>query len=106
MFRHEKKAQNKGFTLIAGVDEAGRGSLAGPVVAGAVILNTADFTSEINDSKKLTPLKRATAYKEIIKKASVGIGIVDETTIDRINIYQATIIAMETAIANLKIPRI
>ncbi len=90
--------------MIAGVDEAGRGPLAGPVVAGAVILKGFDFISEINDSKKLSAKKRETAYKEIMRKAFVGIGIVGEKTIDEINIYRATIKAMEEAIANLDIP--
>jgi len=75
--------------------------LAGPVVAGAVILKSLDFSEDIDDSKKLTPKKRDKAYLEIMSKAVVGIGIVDEKTIDRINIYRATIKAMEIAIANL-----
>lgn len=89
---------------MAGVDEAGRGPLAGPVVACAVILKEISFREEIDDSKKLTPLKREKAYKEILQKAIVGIGIVDEKTIDDINIYQATKKAMEIAIANLTPP--
>jgi len=86
------------------VDEAGRGPLAGPVVAGAVILKSFDFTCEINDSKQLSPKKRDRAYAEILKKAVVGVGIVDEKTIDAINIYQATLRAMQAAIAALDIP--
>jgi ribonuclease HII len=78
--------------------------LAGPVVASAVILYDTAFKAEINDSKKLSVKKRAKAHKEILKKAVVGIGIVDEKTIDEINIYQATIKAMQIAIANLDIP--
>lgn len=78
--------------------------MAGPVVAGAVILKTSDFRAEINDSKKLSAKKRETAYKEILRKAFVGVGIVGEKTIDEINIYRATIKAMEEAIANLEIP--
>jgi ribonuclease HII len=85
------------------VDEAGRGPLAGPVVAAAVILQTFDFSERIDDSKKLSAAKRQKAYREIIDKAVVGIGIVDEKTIDRINIYQATIRAMHSALSNLKI---
>jgi len=78
--------------------------LAGPVVAGAVILKTRNFTCEINDSKKLSPKKRDIAYRQILKKAHVGVGIVDEKTIDSINIYQATIKAMKMALDDLMIP--
>jgi len=83
------------------VDEAGRGPLAGPVVAAAVILKTFDFKERIDDSKKLSALKREKAYREIVKKAFVGVGIIDEKTIDRINIYQATRAAMHSALSNL-----
>ena len=82
MLLHESKARSKGFETIAGVDEAGRGSLAGPVVASAVILKRTDFASEINDSKKLTPKRRLKAFSEIKNKADVGIGIVAESVID------------------------
>jgi ribonuclease HII len=78
--------------------------LAGPVVAAAVILKTFYFKERIDDSKKLSAKKREKAYGEIIKKSIVGVGIVDEKTIDRINIYQATKRAMKMAIANLEIP--
>lgn len=90
--------------MIAGVDEAGRGPLAGPVVASAVILKDLDFKERIDDSKKLSPQQRVLAYKEISKKSIIGIGIVGEKTIDQINIYQATKKAMEIAIRNLKCP--
>lgn len=96
--------RNKGYSLIAGVDEAGRGPLAGPVVAGAVILKRFDFESRIDDSKKLTRKCRETAYREILKKSVCSVGMVDEKTIDAINIYQATRLAMERAIGGLKIP--
>ena len=85
------------------MDEAGRGSLAGPVVAGAVVLKTTKLSSRIDDSKRLTATARQKAYKEILKNAFIGVGIIPHTTIDRINIYQATIRAMEKALANLKI---
>jgi Ribonuclease HII len=78
--------------------------LAGPVVAGAVILKSYNFVADINDSKKLSEPKRRLAYDEILQKAFVGIGIIDEKTIDRINIYQATIKAMKMAVSNLQIP--
>lgn len=104
LLRHEKRLNSLGHTLIAGVDEAGRGPLAGPVVAGAVILKDYKFTSYINDSKKLSAKKREAAFEEITRKAIVGVGIVDEKVIDKINIYRATLKAMQEALANLKIP--
>ena len=101
---HEKRLNRSGYSLVAGIDEAGRGPLAGPVVASAVILKSRHFRATIDDSKKLSPKKREKAYLEIFKKAIVGVGIVDEKTIDEINIYRATIKAMEMAIANLETP--
>jgi len=101
---HEKDLNRSGYRFIAGVDEAGRGPLAGPVVAAAVILKTFSFEERIDDSKKLSAKKREKAYGEIIKKSVFGIGIVDEKTIDRINIYQATKRAMSMAISDLKAP--
>lgn len=100
----EKSLSSAGYTRIAGVDEAGRGPLAGPVVAGAVILNTYDFRARIDDSKKLTARAREKAYSEILKKADVGVGIVDEKIIDAVNIHQATKKAMKIALSNLKTP--
>lgn len=88
--------------LIVGFDEAGRGPLAGPVTAGAVILPD-DFPVEIlNDSKKLTPKKRAAAEVLIKEKACWGIGIVDHEMIDKINILQASMLAMKIAFENLQ----
>ena len=91
--------------LICGVDEAGRGPFAGPVVAGAVILSLDDPEREIlylNDSKKLSEKKREALYDEIMEKAvSVGVGIVERDVIDEINILQATFLAMQKAIAAL-----
>lgn len=101
---HERRLNSSGYKLIAGVDEAGRGPLAGPVVAGAVILKGFVFDSRIDDSKKLTARAREKAYREIRDKSIVGIGIVDEKTIDKINIYQATKKAMQFAISDLEIP--
>jgi len=98
---YENKFKKRGFNLIIGVDEAGRGPLAGPVVAAAVKLNTHRFKNKIDDSKKLSPLAREMAFPEIIKKSVFGIGIVDERIIDRINILQSTCRAMEQAIASL-----
>jgi ribonuclease HII len=105
LLRHEKKLSKAGYKIIAGVDEAGRGPLAGPVVAGAVIINNGvRFRQTIDDSKKLSAKKRELAYAEIVEKAVIGIGIIDEKEIDRINIYRATIKAMQLAVANLSIP--
>ncbi|MDO8535524.1 MAG: ribonuclease HII [Candidatus Omnitrophota bacterium] len=101
---HEKSLNSSGFFSIAGVDEAGRGPLAGPVVAGAVIIKNTRFKERIDDSKKLTAKRREVAYREILKKAIVGVGIIDEKTIDKINIYQATKKAMQMAVSRLKIP--
>ena len=104
LLSRERRLNKSGYKLIAGLDEAGRGPLAGPVVAGAVILKTTDFTCEIDDSKKLSPKKRDIAYRQILKKAHVGIGVVDEKVIDSVNIYRATIKAMEMALDDLGIP--
>lgn len=101
---HERSLNKSGYRSIAGVDEAGRGPLAGPVVAAAVILKTFSFSERIDDSKKLSAKKRETAYAEIIKKSFFGVGIVDEKTIDSINIYQATKKAMHMALSGLKVP--
>jgi ribonuclease HII len=104
LLRHEERLSRSGFRLIAGVDEAGRGPLAGPVVAGAVILKSLRFRCRVDDSKALSASQRETAYREIVDNAFVGVGIVDEGVIDRINIYQATLSAMCRAVANLPVP--
>ncbi|MDP3730535.1 MAG: ribonuclease HII [Candidatus Omnitrophota bacterium] len=101
---HEKSLNSLGFSRIAGVDEAGRGPLAGPVVAGAVIVKDIRFKERIDDSKKLTAKRREVAYREILKKSIVGVGIIGERTIDKVNIYQATKKAMQMAVSRLKIP--
>ncbi|MBN1354403.1 MAG: ribonuclease HII [Candidatus Omnitrophica bacterium] len=99
--RHELKAHKAGYRVIAGLDEAGRGPLAGPVVAACLILHDTNFKQKIADSKALTARGRLLAYEEIVEKASFGIGIVSHRAIDKINIYQATIRAMESAVKNL-----
>ena len=103
----EYEKRHTDCTYICGVDEAGRGPFAGPVVAGAVILDLQDPAKEIlylNDSKKLSEKKREALYDEIMEKAvSVGIGIVDSQVIDEINILQATYRAMREAIAALSV---
>jgi ribonuclease HII len=99
----EKKATEKGYKAIAGIDEAGRGPLAGPVVSAAVILPPSFSVAEVNDSKKLSAKKRCQLYQEIYYHAiSVGIGIVDPLEIDRINILQASLLAMAMATNNLR----
>ncbi len=90
-------------SFIVGVDEAGRGPLAGPVVAAAVVFPRAYVNKEINDSKKLSKKKREQLYDEIIEHAlGYGIAIVDALTIDKINIYEATKVAMKKAIEQIK----
>ena len=102
---YEKNLRKKGFENIAGVDEAGRGPLAGPVVAAACILKDGFVIPDLNDSKKLSPKKRKEIYKELITSEEVvySVGIVDEKKIDEINILQATFLAMQHAVSNLKI---
>ena len=101
MLYYERKLKAKGFKLIIGVDEAGRGPLAGPVVAAAVALKATRFKNRIDDSKKLTASAREKAFLEILKKSLFGIGIVNERVIDRLNIAVATRIAMEEAVSSL-----
>ncbi len=99
---HERRLRGEGFTRIAGIDEAGRGPLAGPVVAAAVILPIDNVVPDVNDSKQLTDEKRRTLLEELRKKASsIGLGIVWEKDIDRINILQAALRAMSMAVGNL-----
>ena len=98
----EKKAFQKGFSKIAGIDEAGRGPLAGPVVSAAVIIPISLQIPGISDSKKLSPKKRDYLYEKIYDfSVSVGIGIVDPLEIDRINILQAALLSMAMAVENL-----
>jgi ribonuclease HII len=98
----EKEARQKGYKDIAGIDEAGRGPLAGPVVSAAVILPRDIPLPGVTDSKKLTPKKRSQLYETIFTRAeSIGIGIVDAIEIDRINILQASLLAMMMAVDNL-----
>ena len=104
MLFYEKKLWSSGINNIAGIDEAGRGPLAGPVVAASVILPVDYYNSEIKDSKKLTPKKRDKLFEVITRDAvSYGIGIVDNYEIDRINILEATMKAMQISINNLNV---
>ncbi len=105
MRKFELRTGSRGFKSIAGCDEAGRGPLAGPVVAAAVILPEGYTNSAIRDSKKLTPLKREKMYTVIEDIAlSIGIGIVEPDVIDKINILRASLMAMENAVLTLSAP--
>ncbi len=100
---YEKRLWEEGLSLIAGVDEVGRGPLAGPLVAAAVIFPGDIFLPSVDDSKKLSPKQREEVFLEIGKEArALGVGVVSEATIDRINILQATYLAMRRAVAELK----
>ncbi len=100
----ERKLRKQGYKIIAGIDEAGKGALAGPIVAGCVVLpEKFKNTVGIADSKKLTPKKREELYVYITKHAlSWSVGIVDNKTIDKIGIKQANILAFEKAIYKIK----
>lgn len=101
MFYFERMLKKKGRNVIIGVDEAGRGPLAGPVVAAAVCLKNNRFKNRIDDSKKLSARQRENAYLEIIEKSYFGIGIINEKVIDRLNILESTRLAMEEAVFQL-----
>jgi len=102
MMAFERKYADAGY--ICGIDEAGRGPLAGPVVAAAVILSPDDPIPFVNDSKKLSAKKREELYDEIMNRAvSVGIGQEEPDVIDRINILQADYLAMKTAVGKLSV---
>jgi len=104
-FRHERKLRALGISTIAGIDEAGRGALAGPVVAAAVILPENFRHKKLNDSKQLLPEKREEIYHDLIANNAIAwsVGTVDSIEIDTINILRATHKAMRTAIAALVI---
>ena len=100
----ENEYREKGFNIICGVDEAGRGPLAGPVYAASVILPSDCVIEGLNDSKKLTEKKREALFDEIKEKAlAYGIASADEKEIDEINILNATFLAMKRAIASLSV---
>jgi ribonuclease HII len=101
LFYYERKLKKKGYDLVIGVDEAGRGPLAGPVVAAAVALRASRFKNRIDDSKRLTASQREKAFQEIIKKSIFGIGIINEKIIDQVNILEATRLAMKQAVVAL-----
>lgn len=99
--RFEQRLLPAKYKIMAGVDEAGRGPLAGPVVACAVIIKKKAFTNRIFDSKKLSYACRQKAFTEIIEKAHIGVGVVNSEKVDKDNILQATIIAINKALDNL-----
>lgn len=102
--RFEREYNEKGYELIGGIDEAGRGPLAGPVVAACVILPKDCIIEGVNDSKKLSEKKREALYEEITQKAVAwGVGIMDNNVIDEINILEATRKAMTHAVEELEI---
>lgn len=102
MLDYERQMQQKGHTLIGGVDEAGRGPLAGPVVVAGVLMPLDDLIEGVNDSKKLSEKKREKLYDEIVKKAiSWHVAIVDAERIDEINILNATKEGMLRCVENL-----
>ena len=103
-FRYENEAEAEGFSVVCGIDEAGRGPLAGPVCAAAVILPKGCVIDGVNDSKKLTEKKREALFDVIKEKAlAYSIAVADEKEIDEINILQATYLAMRRAFEGLDI---
>ena len=104
MLTYEKDLYKQGLTLIAGVDEVGRGPLAGPVVAAAVILPQGCKIKGLNDSKKIPKKKHLEVFQAVQDQAlSIGIGIIDNQVIDQVNIYEATKLAMKEAISQLSL---
>lgn len=103
-FKYENEAKAEGFRIVCGIDEAGRGPLAGPVCAAAVILPEGCVIDGVNDSKKLTEKKREALFDVIKEKAlAYSIAVADEKEIDEINILQATYLAMQRAFDGLDI---
>ncbi|MDD6550415.1 MAG: ribonuclease HII [Lachnospiraceae bacterium] len=103
LYEREDELHKKGVALVGGTDEAGRGPLAGPVVAACVILKPDAFIDHLNDSKKLSEKRREEVFKEIVENAeSIGVGLSDVAEIDEINILQADYRAMKRAIEAMK----
>ncbi|MBT9139101.1 MAG: Ribonuclease HII [Syntrophomonadaceae bacterium] len=102
MSTNEERLRTEGATFIAGIDEVGRGALAGPVVAAAVVLPEEPFIDGVRDSKKLSPIRREEIFAVIYGIAiSIGVGVIDAKVIDKINILQATYLAMRQAVSRL-----
>lgn len=106
MLFYEKQAFSKGFKYVAGIDEAGRGPLAGPVVAAACILPSSYCLPGLNDSKQLNEKLRKSLFKALTEDPRViyGVGIISSQEIDRVNIYEATKLAMCQAVHSLSVP--
>lgn len=101
----EQELRSQGYTTVAGVDEAGRGPLAGPVVAASVVLPWLENLPDVNDSKQIGCAARERLFSEINRRAiAVGVGVVSPQTIDSVNILQATRAAMVLAVANMNMP--
>jgi len=104
MFKYERELWDRGIEFVAGIDEAGRGPLAGPVVSAAVIFKKGVYVDGVCDSKKLSSQKRERLYEIIIEKTlSYGIGIVSEKDIDKMNILNAALLSMRIAVDELKL---
>ncbi|WP_353684848.1 ribonuclease HII [Thermodesulfovibrio sp. 3907-1M] len=101
LFAFDEAVLAQGYSSIAGIDEAGRGCLAGPVVAACVSFRDNVFIEGIKDSKELTPEQRESLFEKIISNAFVGVGVIDVELIDRLNIVEATRLAMTLAYKNL-----
>jgi len=102
IFEHDESLREKGFSIIAGIDEAGRGTLAGPVVAAAVVLKEGERIDRLRDSKKVPEKEREYLFNKIQNASiDIGIGIVGPEEIDRMNILRATKLAMQQAVENL-----
>ena len=99
--RYERRARRRGATLVAGVDEAGRGPLAGPVVTAAVIFDGRRFPKGLDNSKRLSAAERARLYDEIIARGTVSVAVASRARIDRMNILRASLWAMSRAVAGL-----
>jgi len=99
--RFERRARRRGARFVAGLDEAGRGPLAGPVVAAAVVFEARKFPDGLNDSKKLSPDERERLYDIIIDRAHVSVAVSSRARIDRMNILRASLWAMSRALAGL-----
>src|SRR5687768_16994067 len=103
-FNRERRAMKRGVFPVAGVDEAGRGPLAGPVVAAAVVLNPKRIPKGIADSKQLEPKEREAVFEALCATAEISCAFASVTAIDRINILQATLLAMRRAVLGLAYP--
>lgn len=105
LYKYENELKKQNYKYIAGTDEAGRGSMAGPLVVAAVILPSDEIIEGLNDSKQLTSKKRAALYNEIIEKAiEYKIEIINVSEVDRLNVYQASKQGMEKCIQKMKSP--